>query len=201
MVETFARFEGLDVPVWDVLEEAPPPPVVPRPPIDLLPQAVQLTVPRVQLAPAQLAVLTDAVSRVRCRPGEDGLPPAVLFFDFRSRTEMMPAASAEAAKRRVQTCVRDGDVAVRFDDGCVALLCGGLFFPGDIEVIGSRVRRLVQETRQVLFNVDDLEIAVSGALASPAEDVRDFLVRGASARAHVLANGLTDVVVDYVSST
>jgi len=95
--------------------------------------------------------------------------------------------------------ITDGDVVVRLGDRSVAMMCGGLFFPGDMEVVGERLRAQVYQACQVLFNVDHLTIVVAGALMAAGEDIGKFLTRGASARFHATAHRRTDVLIDYVS--
>ena len=158
--------------------------------------ATQPALTLIDLDPDELEVLIDGLSRVRCRPGEDGLPFAVIHLTLIGYG--LNAGAGEVTRRYIQSTIRDGDIAVRMGDHAVAVLCGGLFFPGDIEVVGERIRTQVFQARQVLFNLEELTIVAAGALAAAGEDLADFLRRAGSAHQHAIGTARTDVLVDYV---
>lgn len=157
----------------------------------------RLVLTPVDLEPEEQDRLLEGLSRVQARAGEEGLPFAVVHLEL-SGAGLGPG-TGEVTRRYVQSIVRDGDVVVRLGDRSVAMMCGGLFFPGDMEVVGERLRAQVYQACQVLFNVDHLTIVVAGALMAAGEDISKFLTRGASARFHATAHRRTDVLIDYVS--
>ncbi len=157
----------------------------------------RLVLTPVDLEPQEEELLLEGLSRVRARAGEEGLPFAVVHLEL-SGAGLGPG-TGEVTRRYIQSIVRDGDIVVRLDDRSVAMMCGGLFFPGDMEVVGERIRMQLYQSCQVLFNVDYLTVVVAGALMAAGEDLREFLTRGASARFHATAHRRTDVLIDYVS--
>lgn len=157
----------------------------------------RLVLTPVDLEPEEQELLLEGLSRVQARAGEEGLPFAVVHLEL-SGAGLGPG-TGEVTRRYIQSIVRDGDVVVRLGDRSVAMMCGGLFFPGDMEVVGERIRTQVYQSCQVLFNVDDLTIVVAGALMAAGEDLSEFLTRSASARFHATAHRRTDVLIDYVS--
>ena len=157
----------------------------------------RLVLTPVDLEPEEQELLLEGLSQVRARAGEEGLPFAVVHLEL-SGGGLGPG-TGEVTRRYIQSIVRDGDVVVRLGDRSVAMMCGGLFFPGDMEVVGERLRAQLYQSRQVLFNVDDLNIVVAGALMAAGEELSEFLTRGASARFHATSHRRTDVLIDYVS--
>ena len=157
----------------------------------------RLVLTPVDLEPEEQELLLEGLSQVRARAGEEGLPFAVVHLEL-SGGGLGPG-TGEVTRRYIQSIVRDGDVVVRLGDRSVAMMCGGLFFPGDMEVVGERIRAQLYQSRQVLFNVDDLNIVVAGALMAAGEEISEFLTRGASARFHATSHRRTDVLIDYVS--
>jgi hypothetical protein len=145
----------------------------------------------------QLAMLLEALSALRARPGEEGLPPGMLVLDIRNREGRLQGDSLYGIRSQVDASVRNGDIAAAIPDIGIVLFCGGLFFPGDLEVMGARVRRrALDRSPSVLIN-EELHLVMAGAMSFLNEDPITFLTRGVSALDESVALRRQDIVIDY----
>jgi hypothetical protein len=190
-------FDGT-APAW----EPPPPPPTQRQRLEpggirRLRQAVDEDVPQRALTAKQLTALLDGLSRLTARPGEEGLPPALLLLDIKVKGSTVASDGLYAVRSQIDNSVRAGDVAMVVPDLGVALFCGGLFFPGDLEVMGARVRRRALDRSPTVLTNDEVQVVVAGALSKEAEDPITFLNRGVWAFDQTIRMNRQDIVIDY----
>jgi hypothetical protein len=187
-------------PVWqaDVVPETITPPARPAGPPDRmrLRQAVEEGRKRRVLSAKQLTLMLEGLSLLRARPGEEGLPPAMLMLDIRVKGSMLPGDGLYAIRTQIDKSVRSGDVALVVPDLGVLLFCGGLFFPGDLEVMGARIRRRALD-RPTSFVADEVRVVVAGALSMSGEDPISFINRGVTAFEDSIEYDRQDILIDY----
>ncbi len=146
------------------------------------------------LAAEQVARIADALGRVRVRPGEEGLPPAVLFFHI-----VGPALTPrllDGFGELIRAGVRGGDVVESVGDRAIAMACGGLFYPGDLEMIADRIRERVNQKAPVIMR-ETFAILVGGALSAADEDPASLIERADRARAYAAQMNSPQVLIDY----
>ncbi len=171
--------------------------VMPTPEIQVVqPAAKPVPVARI-LSPLQVNLLIEGLAQVRSRPGEEGLPPGVLLMDVRGPLGRYQNDSLYTIRSQIDGAVRGGDMALVVPDLGIVLFCGGLFFPGDLEVMGSRLRRRALDANPSVSPADALKVTVAGALAIPGEDAVDFVKRGVAAFDESIDASREDIVVDY----
>jgi hypothetical protein len=166
-----------------------PPPEPPRP------QAVARI-----LSPLQINLLIEGLAQLRARPGEEGLPPGLLFLDIRGPLGRFQTDNLYTVRSQIDSAVRGGDMALVVPDVGIALFCGGLFFPGDLEVIGSRLRRKALDANPSIVPTETIRITVGGALAFPGEDPVDFFKRGIAIFDQAVEEKRDDIVISYADS-
>jgi hypothetical protein len=149
------------------------------------------------LSASQLTTLLRGLNRVEPRPGEEGLPHAVLFLKLTGADPRFELALMEATSQQLQEALRGGDVVELVEQIGIALFCGGLFFPGDVEVLGSRIRRRTLERLAGVLDGIDFSIVMAGALGQPDEDPIDLLHRAVTTHDRSVAEGRHDIMVDY----
>lgn len=146
------------------------------------------------LTTEQVARISEALARVRVRPGEEGLPPAVLFFHI-----VGPALTPrllDGFGELIRAGVRGGDVVESVGDRAIAMACGGLFYPGDLEMIADRIRERVNHKAPVIMR-ETFAILVGGALSAADEDPVDLIERADRARAYAAQVNSPHVLIDY----
>jgi hypothetical protein len=173
------------------------------------PHAAQMTAPQAPASPSpaelaaaftvdissrELATLLDGMGRLRVRPGEEGLPPAILRFEIIGPP--MSERILTGVSDLVETGVRGGDVVVVTGDRTVVLVCGGLFFPGDLEVLADRVRARIQAKAPVLLR-DAFMVVAGGARGSLGEDPLVLIERAERARMLAASRRDTHALIDY----
>lgn len=149
------------------------------------------------LSPLQVNLLIEGLAQVRARPGEEGLPPGVLLMDVRGPLGRYQNDSLYTIRSQIDGAVRGGDMALVVPDLGILLFCGGLFFPGDLEVMGSRLRRRALDANPSVSPADALKVTVAGALAVLGEDPVDFVKRAVAAFDESIHDSREDIVVDY----
>jgi hypothetical protein len=159
-------------------------------------QAVEEGRKRRVLNAKQLTIMLEGLSLLRARPGEEGLPPAMLMLDIRITGSLLPSDGLYAIRTQIDKSVRSGDVAVVVPDLGIVLFCGGLFFPGDLEVMGARVRRRALD-RPTSFVADEVRVVVAGALSMSGEDPISFINRGVEAFEDSIEYDRQDILIDY----
>jgi hypothetical protein len=100
-------------------------------------------------------------------------------------------------RAQIDAAVRAGDMALVTPDIGIVLFCGGLFFPGDLEVMGARIRRRALDANPAVSSIDELQVIVAGALSSPGEDPSEFIHRGVAAFDQSIDSTRQDIVISY----
>ena len=150
------------------------------------------------LSPLQINLLIEGLAQVRSRPGEEGLPPGMLLMDVRGPLGRFQTDSLYTIRSQIDGAVRGGDMALVVPDIGIVLFCGGLFFPGDLEVMGSRLRRRALDANPSALPSDAIRVTVAGALACPADDAIEFVKRGVETFDLAVETEREDIVIDYV---
>ncbi len=172
--------------------------VMPTPQVVVPPPAPPKPAPVARiLSPLQVNLLIEGLAQVHARPGEEGLPPGVLLMDVRGPLGRYQNDNLYTIRSQIDGAVRGGDMALVVPDLGIVLFCGGLFFPGDLEVMGSRLRRRALDANPSVSPADALKVTVAGALAIPGEDAVDFVKRGVAAFDQSIDDSREDIVVDY----
>jgi hypothetical protein len=154
--------------------------------------------PKRLLTSLQIGLLLEGLSQLRARPGEDGLPPGMLLMDVRGPLGRYHNDNLYSIRAQIDAAVRGGDMALVAPDIGIVLFCGGLFFPGDLEVMGARLRRRALDANPSVSAADELRIVVAGALSVPGENPTDFIHRGVGAFDRSIETNRQDIVIDYV---
>lgn len=150
--------------------------------------------PLPELGDAQMAAVVEALSRLRVRPGEEGLPPAVLFFQI-----VGPPMSSRVLggfSDLIKAGVRGGDVVEPINDRTLVMVCGGLFFPGDLEMIADRIRDRVNAKAPVMMK-EAFAVLVGGALCGRDEAIPRVIGRAERARIEAESTRSSRVLIDY----
>lgn len=186
-----------------MIEEEAPLPVARKaaPPPRLRHASYEAETPKRTLTSRQLSGLLDGLERVEPRPGEEGLPHAILLMSFSGFDERLEAALIQASAEQIQQTVRKGDIVVIVDDMGLALCCGGLFFPGDVEVMGARIRRRTIERLSGVMQGVEFSMVIAGALGVPNEDWTTMLYRAVTTLDQSVLNGRHDIIVEYGGNT
>jgi hypothetical protein len=150
-----------------------------------------------QLTQEQLDIMLDALHRVEPRKGEEGLPHAVLLLKLTGADPRFEKVLLEATSQQLHEGMRQGDIVAMVGDLGLAIFVGGLFYPGDIEVLGSRIRRRTLERLTAVLDGVEFSIVMGGALGQPHEDYTDLLYRAVSTHDLSVAENRHDIVVDY----
>jgi hypothetical protein len=177
-------------PVYDPGIQVPRP--APAPVVQEAPPA-----PKRLLTSLQIGLLLEGLSQLRARPGEDGLPPGMLLMDVRGPLGRYHNDSLYSIRAQIDAAVRGGDMALVAPDIGIVLFCGGLFFPGDLEVMGARLRRRALDANPSVSAADELKIVVAGALSAPGEDPAEFILRGVNTFDRSIDSSRQDIAVDY----
>ncbi len=146
------------------------------------------------LLPEDVERICGALERVRVRPGEEGLPPAVLFFQI-----VGPPISnrvLDGFRDLIKGGVRGGDVIETVNDRTIAMACGGLFYPGDLEMIADRIRDRVNEKAPVIMR-EAFAVLIGGALSARDEDPASVVRRAEWARHEAETTRSARVLIDY----
>jgi hypothetical protein len=149
------------------------------------------------LTTLQIGLLLEGLSQLRARPGEDGLPPGMLLMDVKGPLGRYNNDSLYTIRAQIDAAVRAGDMALVTPDIGIVLFCGGLFFPGDLEVMGARIRRRALDANPAVSSIDELQVIVAGALSSPGEDPSEFIHRGVAAFDQSIDSTRQDIVISY----
>jgi hypothetical protein len=194
----------VDQGLFETAELPPPPrdtaPIAPRSEpggLRRLRQAIEVEPPKRTLNAKQLTALLDGLSRLTTRPGEEGLPPAMLLLDIKVRGSSVSGDGLYAVRSQIDSSVRAGDVALVVPELGVALFCGGLFFPGDLEVMGARVRRRALDRSPTVLTNDEVQVIVAGALCNDGEDPISFLNRAVWTFDESIVSNRQDILIDY----
>ncbi len=153
--------------------------------------------PRRALNEQQLALFDYGLSKVCPRAGEEGLPHAIVLMRLLGADRRFEQALLDATSEQLQHGIRGGDVVLTIEDIGLALFCGGLFFPGDVEVLGSRLRRRTLERLSGILNGIEFSIVMAGALGTPNEPQIDLIHRAVSTLDESLITSRPDIVIDY----
>jgi hypothetical protein len=198
------RVQVEEAPVEIVAVKPPTPRIAPPPRLrhaadqhDDIEYAQQLRGPRRKLTNSQLDVLLQSLALVKARPGEEGLPPALILISLVGSNLRIAKPLIEATSHQVQQSVRQGDKVLVVEDVGLALGCGGLFFPGDVEVMGSRIRRRALDRLTSVLQGVEFSMVMAGALGLPNEDPVDLANRAVLTLENSVAQGRHDIVVDY----
>jgi hypothetical protein len=168
----------------------PPAPAAPSAP-EVRRQATRI------LSTLQIGLLLEGLSQLRARPGEDGLPPGMLLMDVKGPLGRYNNDSLYTIRAQIDAAVRAGDMALVTPDIGIVLFCGGLFFPGDLEVMGARLRRRALDANPAVSSLDELQVIVAGALSIPGEDPAAFIHRGVAAFDYSIDSARQDIVISY----
>jgi hypothetical protein len=143
---------------------------------------------------SELTLLAQAMDDLRVRPGEEGLPPAVIFFQIIG--PMLSNRVLEGFRDLIKGGVRGGDVVVSVNDRTIAMVCGGLFYPGDLEMIADRIRDRVNAKAPVIIQ-EAFAILIGGALSHADESQPSVIGRAERSRRQAEATRTGRVLIDY----
>jgi hypothetical protein len=145
----------------------------------------------------EIQVFLDGLSQLATRPGELGLPPGMLMMALRNSDGSVDGESLVHVRSRIDSAVRAGDVAFVAPGIGIVYFCGGLFFRGDLEFMGERLRRIALDSDSALPGVQLTNIIVAGAVSAHHETSENLIRRGLVTFGNSVATNRRDVVIDY----
>jgi hypothetical protein len=145
----------------------------------------------------EIQVFLDGLAQVGNRPGEKGLPPGMLMMAIRQPDGSVDSESLVHVRSRIDRAVRAGDIAFVAPGIGIVYFCGGLFFRGDLEFMGERLRRIALDSESAVPEVQLANIVVAGAMSANLEPPENFVRRGLVTFGNSVAKNRCDVLIDY----